>query len=407
MKTAILSLLSFCVLVRADFDPARWQFRRTLVVEQPGQVCVLKLDRTVYAGAETGLADLRVVRNNQEVPYIIATLTGSAEEAELRPEILDRSVAPGAGLQLTLDAGRAAKHNRLRITTGQTNFRIKVRIETSDDGRSWAIARADGYVFDFSQGDRNVSVLMVEYPVSTRRYVRATFFGWQRTDAVRDAWLTRYQARPPIWQTLATAAPARSEDAGTSILVLDLGVARLPHARLRVETDAAPFHRACEIESSDDRKDWRYVARGVLYRFPDEEPSSIEFPEQHDRYVRLRIFNGDDRPVAIRDVIFEAVERRVKFLPDAAGEYALYYGNPKAKAPAYDLGTILAARAPVPEIVLTAAAEQSNPAYRPPPPPVKPWSERYPGLLYGTLAAAILGMGYLTVRLLMSVKRAG
>ena len=51
-------------------------------------------------------------------------------------------------------------------------------------------------------------------------------------------------------------------------------------------------------------------------------------------------------------------------------------------------------------------APAANPGYRPPPPPVKPWSERYPQLLYGTLAVAILVMGYVTVRFLLKVKNA-
>lgn len=406
MRKAVPSLLVFTVLLRADFNPARWQFRRSLVATEAQQVSEVTLDRAVYAGAQVGLSDLRVIREGAEVPFVIETLTGSAEERELRPEILDRSVVPGAGLQLTLDVGRAVKHNRLRISTNEVDFRIKVGIEISEDGRRWALARADGYVFDFSQGDRHVSVLSVDYPVSTRRFVRATFFGWQRTDAVAGAWLTNWQERPPRWQTIATVEPARTEDQRASLLVFDLGADRLPRSRLRLETGAAPFYRACDIESSPDRKDWRYVAGAVLYRFADEESPTLEFAEQHDRYLRLRIFNGDDRPVPVRSVTFEAVERRVKFLPAAAGEYWLYYGNPEAKPPTYDLGTVLARRSPAPEVLLAAASEQRNPAYRPPPPPLKPWSERHPEVLYGTLAAAILGMGYVTVRLLRSVKRA-
>jgi hypothetical protein len=406
MRKAVLSLLAFTALLRADFNPARWQFRRSLMAGEAQQVSAVTLDRAVYAGAQAGLADLRVIREGAEVPYVIETLTGSAEERELRPGILDRSVVPGAGLQLTLDVGGAAKHNRLRISTSEVNFRTKVGIETSEDGRRWAVARANGYVFDFSQGDRRVSVLSVDYPVSTRRYVRATFFGWLRTDAVTGAWLTRWQERPSRWQTIATVEPARTEDRRASLLVLDLGADRLPHSRLRFETGAAPFYRACDIESSPDRKDWRYVAGAVLYRFADEESPALEFAEQHDRYLRLRIFNGDDRPVPVRSVTLETLERRVKFLPAAAGEYWLYYGDPEAQPPTYDLGTILARRSPAPEVLLAAASEQRNPAYRPPPPPLKPWSERHPEVLYGTLAAAILGMGYVTVRLLSVVKRA-
>jgi hypothetical protein len=407
MKRTVLSFLCFAALARADFDPAHWQFRRMATAGEAQQVSVLPLDRTVYEGARTDLADLRLVEDGREVSYVVESLAGSVEQTELRPQILDCSVVPGAGLELTLDLGRAARHNRLRIATGETNFRVKVRIETSADGRRWALARADGYVFDFTQGGRSINVLTVEYPLSTRRFVRATFLGWIRTDAVTAAWLTDYQERPAVWQTVAVAQPARAEGHQTSLVVFDLGAARLPHSRLRLVTDAALFHRACEIESSEDRKEWRYIGSGVVYRFPDEESLTLDFSEQWDRYLRLRIFNGDDRPVPIAKALAETIERRVKFLPAAAGEVALYYGNPDAKTPSYDVAAILARRAPAPEIVLAAGAPQRNAAYRPPPEPQKPWSDRYPAVLYTVLGAAIVAMGYVTVRFLAKVKRAG
>jgi hypothetical protein len=405
MRIALLSLLCFCTALRADFNAVRWRWLRVLPAGEPGHACTVILDRAVYQGAQVGLADLRLAANGHEVPYILETLTGSAQQTELQPEILNRSVVPGAGLELTLDLGRAARHNRLRITTSQQNFRIKVRIETSSDGRHWALARNDGYVFDFTQSGRSISVLTVGYPLSTRRYVRVTFFGWMRTDDVTGAWLTDYQERPAVWETIATAEPAREEKDKTSVLTLDLGAARLPSSRLRLQTGDQPFHRACELEASDDRTTWRYVAQGVLYRFPGEEPSALEFPEQHTRYLRLRIFNGDDAPVPVRRVLLDAVEHRVKFLCGTAGGYTLYYGNPKAAAPAYDLAAILARGAPAPELPITAGPEQKNPVYRPEPPPEKPWSERHPGVLYGTLAAAVLVMGYITARFLMKVQK--
>ncbi len=402
---SVVSLLWLAALAQASFDPAHWKYRRPLGACPAGEVCTATLDRTIYAGSATDLRDLRVVRNGQEVPYIVETRASASEEREMQPEILDRSVVPGEGLQFTLDAGKAAKHNRLRISTDMQNFRTRVRIETSPDGHQWMVAREDGYIFDFSQGGRSFSVLTVDYPVSTRRYVRATLFGWTRPDALKGAWLLDYQEHPSIWQTVAESVPARTEKDQTSLLVLDLGAASLPHSRLRFVTSAAAFQRACDIESSTDREHWGYVSQGVIYRYPDGETAALTFPEQHARYLRLRIYNGDDRPVPIDRVMFDTLERRLKFIASAPDGYLLYYGNPEAKTPTYDLAAILARRAPALEDHVTAGPQQPNPAYVPPAQPLPPWSERHPGVLYGTLAVAILGMGYVTVRFLMSVKR--
>jgi hypothetical protein len=123
--------------------------------------------------------------------------------------------------------------------------------------------------------------------------------------------------------------------------------------------------------------------------------------------LRLRIFNGDDKPIPVKSVVIEATVRLLKFaLASGAAPFYLFTGNPDAKAPSYDFAAILAREAPQPEVRAALLAPAANPGYLPPPPPVKPWSERYPQLLYGTLAVAILVMGYVTVRFLLKVKNA-
>jgi len=81
-------------------------------------------------------------------------------------------------------------------------------------------------------------------------------------------------------------------------------------------------------------------------------------------------------------------------------------GNPDAKPPAYDFAAVIAREAPQPEVHAVVQMPKINPGYRPPPPPLKPWSERYPQVLYGTLVIAILVMGYVTIRFLLKVKSA-
>jgi hypothetical protein len=390
----------------ADFDARHWQYRHTVKVETAGVVHAVTLDRAIYAGAQAGLGDLRLAGNGHETPYVVTAAQGIVSVSELSPAMFNRVVVPGQGLQFTLDAGRGQTHNRLRISTGLHNFRIPVRIETSDDAQAWAIARSDGAVFDFSQADRHADVLSVDYPQSTRRYVRATFLGWMRPDAVTGAWLVQRAETRTTWQTLATLTPSRAEEDGFTNLVFDLGAPHLPYARIRLDGDTPQFYRACDVESSANGKDWAYVSTQAIYRLSGDESLALSFFGPHERYVRLRVRNGQDRPLAVRQAAFDAVEQRLRFLPQATGEYTLYYGNPKASAPVYDLGMILAKRAPEQEIVLAAGPQGLTPDYRPDE-PVKPWTERHPEVLYVTLGLALVGMGWYCVRFLREVKRAG
>jgi len=58
---------------------------------------------------------------------------------------------------------------------------------------------------------------------------------------------------------------------------------------------------------------------------------------------------------------------------------------------------LLARREHIDEVVRTPLRNEPNPDYRPPPPPVKPWSERHPGILYTVLVGAVLGLGAATL----------
>jgi hypothetical protein len=406
-----LGLLCASLLAGAGFEPSHWKFRTPVRVPESGRLCVIPFDRALYSRMREDLADLRVIRDWEEVPYFIESLAGSVEERECQPKILNKSVIPDTGVQITLDLNKCdglKQHSRIALVTRETNFRQKVRIESSDDNRFWLIAREDGYIFDFTQGDRKLSVLTLDYPVSTRRYVRATIFGWTNPEAVTGASSSYRVERPAERYILDAITPERSEDAETrsSILKLDLGQAGLPHSQVRLEADRSDFHRAVELEASDDAKTWRMVTRGTIFQVPGEQSLAISYPERHDRYLRLRIFNGDNRPAPTQRVYVETVKRVFKFLPPSAGDVWLYYGNPDAKPPVYDLAAILTRQAPIPETSPIVGDWALNPDYRPPPGQERPWSERHPALLYGVLGVAVLGMGLVTVRFLLKVREA-
>lgn len=410
MIKCLPSLLLLAVPAMQALDTARWKVQSAIQVPQDsGGIAAVKLTREVYVQSRTDLGDLRVARGGEEIPYLIDARRGAGEFREIAPPVINQSVAPGRGLQLTLDLGSHFKHSRIRLSTGETNFKQKVRIETGEDGRSWSIARQDGYIFDFSQGDRHMALLTVDYPASTMRYVRVTVYGWMKTDAVRQAWAAYRTETPAERDVMDSVVPERSEDPETksTLLLMDLKQAGVPYDRVRLESESAHYYRGADLETSKDGKDWHFAATGAIYQTASEPSIGLTFGERHERYLRLRIFNGDDKPIPVKRVVIEATVRLLKFsLAAGAGPYYLLAGNPDAKAPSYDLPAVLAREAPKPEVLATLLTPADNPAYRPPPPPVRPWSERYPQLLYGTLAVAILAMGYVTVRFLLKVKSA-
>jgi hypothetical protein len=407
LNNALGLVLFGVMLLHADFQASRWKYRRPIPVDAaalaPNGVLILNVGRDLYIHSRPGLGDLRIMKGPTEVPYVLETISGTHRLDEVSNGVVEQGVNSSGDLQLTLDVGVDRRHNGVRIATSRTNFRQRVGIFTSDDQRHWLLIRDDAYIFDFSQADRRVSILEVSYPVSSRRYVRAVIHGWNNPKAVKGAWATIEDDHAPIRDTVATLTPAPQQDAKTqaTLYTWDLGIAGIPHDQLALDIDTPAFQRATEMETSFDGKEWSTLSMGIVWRFPKEHSFTLDFPESHQQFLRLRIFNQDDRPLNVKAATLSVIRRRLIFKPSTgAAPCWLYYGNSDTHSPSYDLSTLLAREAPSPETTIVTGAEESNADYREKLPPTPPWSERHPAILYFTLAVAVLGMGTVTVRFL-------
>ncbi len=404
-RAGSLAIFSVGLLFAAGFDGSKWRFVSRVMVPEPERLAVVPFDRELYERMRPDLADLRIIEAGAEAPYIIETASGSVEQTECDAEMLNKALVPREGVQLTLDLASCKdqpRHSRLRIATKETNFRQKVRIQTSDDNKFWAIAREDGYIFDFTQDDRKFSALTVDYPVSTSRYVRATIFGWTSAGAVTGTWAGYRIEHPAEHVIIGSITPEVIEPGRVK---LDLGQSGLPYDRIQLDVDSLDFHRAAELEASDDNKTWSLVASGTIFQVSGDESLALSFPVRRDRYLRLRIFNGDSPPVHVARVHVERLKQLIKFLDPDGGEVFFYFGNPAARAPSYDLAAVLSHRKPMEVATPTVEPWKVNPDYRPPVPPRKPWTDRYPILLYVLLGTAVVAMGLVAIVFMMKVRR--
>ena len=88
------------------------------------------------------------------------------------------------GVQAVLDLKGKSEHNRLRIATPLHNFKENVMVETSDDARAWDLVLKSGLIFDILQDEHAVAESTVSYPLSSRRFVRLTIPGLDRSLAI-------------------------------------------------------------------------------------------------------------------------------------------------------------------------------------------------------------------------------
>ena len=195
--------------------------------------------------------------------------------------------------------------------------------------------------------------------------------------------------------------PATSQESNThtTLVTVDTGLEGLPHDRVQLVIDPGQFYRSVKMESSRDSRKWRSIGDGFIFRKEDMGAFTVSFAEQWDRYLRIRIINGDNPPLTVRQVILSGDRRVIEFPGEAAGQYWLYYGSPEARLPSYDFAQTRPLH--VQPVIAVLAAEENNPAYRQ---NQRPWTDQRPELLYAVLAAAILAMGFIALRFLLKVR---
>jgi hypothetical protein len=402
-------VLGCAAVAWADFAASAWQYRKLMQHVDARAANSMRIDKDIYLLAREDLADLRVEHGADEVPYLIVTAAPQVTEKEVTATMQDRVVTP-AGVEAVMSFAHVVPHNRLTIQTNITNFRHKVQLYASEDGHDWALVKKDAYVFDFTADEHHASLLTIDYPTSTRRLLKVVIEGAKDPAILAGASMMLREERPAGWQEIAKIddpTPVEDDKRHATMYVLDLGSAGLPRDRMLLTVTDPAFHRTVSVETSTNSKDWSGDSFGTIYRVEGAEELRVGVGATRDRYVRVTLFHGDDKPLHLKSVLIETLARSVVFPSQTAGDYYLYFGNPAAHAPSYDLAMVLPKRALEGAVAVTPEGRERNPNYKAPEPPVKPMSERYPGLLYGVLGVAVVGLGYLTLRFMQTVKDSG
>jgi hypothetical protein len=404
LRSAAWLALAALPLAAAAPDLKRWQYRKRVTISDDTKVAHYIIDREIFGASREDLADLRMMRNGIEVPFTMDTLRPPPPVLDWTAvEVLDKAYRPDAGLELTLKYDGKRTHNRVRLETKRKNYRSEVRIEASDDGKKWAVLRGAAPIFDFTTEEHSYSARDLTYPLSTRRFLRLTVKGWTDPADITGASIAQVEYLAPALVTAIDVADPRgveNRERAATEYVIDLGLPNLPQDRVFIDAADAMFHRAVEIHTSADNEHWWRAAGGTIFRAAGEDSLELTFNESRRRYLRVRVYYGDNPPLKVRRIRVSGIPYRVRFPSEGPGEAWVYYGNPGATPPDYDFGRILLKTGEVKMTKAVLGAQEKSPDYVAPPPKKKPWTEEHPALLWTVLIAAVAVLGGISIKLL-------
>ena len=163
--------------VAADFSQRDWRYVKDIVLPsglQAQDLVELVPDREVFAGAAGGLADLRIISDeNIEIPYRLEVSKEGTPAREMPWTSSILNVPRDAGQRTTnleVDLGTPGlPSHRLTISVPDVNFWREVTLQTSTDRENWStiMRGAKIYASEFT-GES----LTITYPETTSRYLR-------------------------------------------------------------------------------------------------------------------------------------------------------------------------------------------------------------------------------------------
>ena len=384
----------------------------TRAVEPPGPgILALTLDAHVYEHARRDLADLRVRdAAGASIPYLLES-ESSATDTPVHADILNGGFRRGEAAFATLDFRERRRKRCLVLSLSGDNFRRRVTVEGSDDGSQWTTLTDEAWVFAIP-APVAARYETVPLPTNDHRLLRVTVHHGPEDPPrieIRDAWAPQVARWEPPTRSVEPRW-SRSEDAQAreTRLLVDLGARHHPFRAIVVEVAAERYFRPVVMEARrepqrpQDPPAWERLGEGALASGSLGDPAALGGRIElrgRERFVRLRIQNGDDRPLGIRAVRVEAPRERVVFETRAGESYRLTYGDATARAPEFDLSRRL--DDPVAWAGSATDAALGAPQPMPPAPaPERPWTERHPRLLWIGLIGAVLALGSVTWRVL-------
>jgi len=355
-------------------------------------------------------SDLRLMTDRkEEVTYQIVARRPEQRKEELKVQMRNLSVTEQGEtwLELLLDR-QEARASAVEINTPDLDFSRQIEILGSNDGASWNTLRKDGVIFDSNRGEK-LHHTRISFPPTSFRYLalKIANAGAKPLSISGVSVLQDSQVQGQTYSIYGTSQNIESNGAAQESSLLVRMNSVFPLHRLVIGTAARNFQRSVVVQVKRGNGDWEQWAQGTIFNFDTatthESQLGIDMPEIATREFRLIFKNLDSPPIPVTNVTGEGYRRLLVYKQHPERKLYLFWGNPRAQQPRYDLAGLVAQQKldDLPIARLTQGHPNSKFAgdnSR------LPFSERYKYQLYLVVALVIAGLIFLQYRVFRRIE---
>ncbi|NTV12975.1 MAG: DUF3999 domain-containing protein [Desulfobulbaceae bacterium] len=422
MTRFIFGSLFFCLIslrgaigLGATFDERLWEKYADIemsAAKNNGDLAAVYLEPQQFGDlADNGsFADLRVVSDRkEEVPWQIVS-----RRPERRTEVLPTQIRNLSStdkgetwLELLVD-GQETAANAVEIVTPTTDFTRQVEVLGSVDAKTWNTLRKDGVIFDINRGEK-LHHTSITFPQASFRHLALKITNGDALPLTISAVKVTQESVSPE-QTYSVYGVTGKTEVDVSrqenSIVVRMNTV-FPLDRLTIDTAERNFQRLVEVQVKRGAGDWERWVQGSIFSLDTETMHeaqlSINMPEVATKEFRLIFKNLDSPPLPVKNVVGSGYRRLLVFKQSSDKKLYLFWGNPMAQLPHYDLAELIAKEkldgVPVARLgeVRPNTKFAGNDARL-------PFSERYKYLLYAVVVMAIAGLVLLQYRVFSRVE---
>ncbi len=343
IRNKCILLIALTVLViKADFSPAYWEYKKQIEVNDIEGVSRVKVDAEIYNHSKLDLSDVRIINyEGEETPYRIETHESKKGTVCFEPKLYNISHKPDAYTEFYLAMDEENQIiNKLHIVTSDRNFRRKVEIWGSDDGVDWLKIRDDANIFSFYTEDHITALTDIKFPDTKRKFFKIVI--WNKGEkplVIERCWLyeERISEAPPNDITFKIISRSDNYEKKRTEIILDVVYKNIPKKEINLKLDSDQYYRNVWVFGSDDAENWQRINSGVIYRYNKENKNNIiNLMESRSRYLKLLIYNQDDPPLKIEYISIKGEQQFIYFPVKKNEKYSLFYGNSDARKPIYE-----------------------------------------------------------------------
>lgn len=400
----IVWLILFTSLVQAEFDERYWE--RYAEIEIPNvdplpPLAGISLDPWLFEGVTpiNSMSDLRILTDTKvEVPYQIVTRDRVTKTEELPVKMLNLSVTKNNDTEFEgyIDKSQII-YNEIEILTPAENFYRQVQIFGGMEKNTWKLLRRNAVIFNYHR-EESIQHIKVSIPDSNFKYLGVRIVNNTEKPLKISGLKVYYQQTEPgieIPVNLWIEKIEENKQERESIVFLNQNT-YFPARKIKLETLDTNFQRRVEVYIKQGGvEDWQKLTETVIYNFDTDKIKAanleLYLPEVYTQKMKLVIKNYDSPPIRISNVIGSSYRSDLIFKIDKRQKYFLFWGNPDAHTPHYDIAELITRHGINDIPIYPLGIQKKNTGFI----GLKqrlPFTERYKHILYGIVILVIFGL---------------